>query len=122
MNQTKGWRNHPQLIRFKGHEDPSSAIGFYLVKIHEEAVKRGYNYNKLKIMIKSEAVNQIDITTGQLQYEYNLLLERLKTRDKKRYNRLVNEHVQEPKPHPLFVAIQGNVEPWEKSRDANSPL
>lgn len=41
LNKTKRWKNHPQLLRFKNHKDPISAIGFYLLKIYEEAQRGG---------------------------------------------------------------------------------
>lgn len=35
--KTKGYRNHPQLIRFKSARDPLAAIGCYLTIVHREA-------------------------------------------------------------------------------------
>lgn len=34
LGNTKGYKNHPQLIRFKNHTDSISAIGFYLHEIY----------------------------------------------------------------------------------------
>lgn len=48
-NKTKGYRNHPQLIRFKKVNDPVDAINCYLSEIHKEAIKRKYNFDKSKI-------------------------------------------------------------------------
>ena len=45
QGETKGWRNHPQLNRFKEHPEPLKAVGYYLVQIHIESQKRDYNYN-----------------------------------------------------------------------------
>ncbi|GAG39888.1 unnamed protein product, partial [marine sediment metagenome] len=39
QGKTKGWRNHPQLNRFKAHEDTMAAVGFFLLKNHEEATR-----------------------------------------------------------------------------------
>ena len=116
QGMTKGWRNHPQLDRFKGHEDPVSAIGFYLLKVHEEAVGRGYNYNFSKIVRPVDDIERVELTTGQLMYEYRLLSERLERRDpeKLRENQGLSKG-NPPAPHPLFVAVEGDVEPWEKS-------
>ena len=69
LGKTKAWKNHSQLIRFKNHENPISAIGFYLLKIQDEAKKRGYNYDKSKIIESSRKVPLINVTTGQLLYE-----------------------------------------------------
>jgi hypothetical protein len=116
QGMTKGWRNHPQLDRFKGHGDPVSAIGFYLLKVHEEAVGRGYNYNFSKIVRPVDDIERVELTVGQLMYEYRLLSERLERRDpeKLRENQGLSRG-NPPVPHPLFVAVEGDVEPWEKS-------
>ena len=64
LGKTRGWRSHPQLDRFKGHEDPVAAIGFYLLKVHEEAMRRGYRYERGKIVRLVEDVAKIEVTTG----------------------------------------------------------
>lgn len=43
--KTKGWKNHPQLDRFKYHPKPMEAVGYYLKELYIESQKRGYNYN-----------------------------------------------------------------------------
>jgi hypothetical protein len=48
-NETKGYRNHPQLERFKSCNAPLSAISIYLKHMHEESENRGYSFNKSKI-------------------------------------------------------------------------
>ena len=119
LGKTRGWRNHPQLIRFKKHEDPVSAIGFYLLKIHEEALRRGYSYDKSKISRLVKKVEPIRITKGQLKYEFKILKERLSKRAPKNYQELLNlestDGFEYPSPHPIFVVIDGEIEPWEKS-------
>ncbi len=35
---TKGYKNHPQLLRFKNTENPLDAINQYLTEIYKEAV------------------------------------------------------------------------------------
>ena len=49
QNKTKGYKNHPQLYRFKEFSDPLKAIDIYLSEIYNEAKRRGYNYDKSKI-------------------------------------------------------------------------
>ena len=46
--KTKGYRNHPQLLRFKKAINPVESINYYLVGVYEEAVKKGYQFNKEK--------------------------------------------------------------------------
>ena len=121
LGRTIAWKNHSHLIRFKSHEKPIAAIGFYLLKIYEEANNRGYNYNRIKITKPSKNIKLIDVTKGQLLYELTILMERLKTRDSRKYEEIVDLHQREiiPKPHPLFALIEGDVEPWEKSYQRN---
>ena len=47
--ETKGYCNHPQLLRFKRHPNPVKAIATYLEEIHNETMRRGYNFDKKKI-------------------------------------------------------------------------
>lgn len=115
LGRTRGWRSHPQLDRFKGHEDPVAAIGFYILKIHEEAMRRGYRYERGKIVRLVEDVAKIEVTTGQLVYEYGLLMERLSHRDPEMYSELSEreERMVHPRPHPIFEVVEGHIEPWE---------
>ncbi len=108
--KTKGYRNHPQLNRFKQEKNPVNSINCYLVSVYEESVKRGYQFNKEKIgwNFKSETLT---VTNGQVIYERNHLLNKLKTRDKKKYDELIEE--QNFSPHPMFKIVQGDVEDWE---------
>ena len=48
-DKTKGYKNHPQLNRFKQHQQPLHAINYYLSIVQEEATKRGYRFNQEKI-------------------------------------------------------------------------
>lgn len=115
LGRTRGWRNHPQLDRFKVHEDPVAAISFYLIKIHEEGRSRGYRYDKSKIVNPVEDVSKIEITDGQLFHEKRILMERLACRAPQKYDELKDmEHSEDvPTPHPLFSVVEGDVEPWE---------
>jgi hypothetical protein len=113
QGETKGWRNHPQLNRFKEHPEPQKATGFYLKEIHREASIRGYSYNYSKILEPVESVEKISITKGQLDYEFRILMERLEKRTPKRFEKNLN--VKNILPHPLFQVIEGLPEKWEKS-------
>ena len=48
---TKGYINHPQLLRFKENENPINSINYYLSEVQIEATVRGYNFDKSKITI-----------------------------------------------------------------------
>ena len=115
LGKTKGWRNHPQMNRFKAHRDPLAAISYFLQENHREATKRGYNYNYSKILNLVEDIEPLDLTMGQLRYELVLLSERLGRRDPDWLRKIREAYSEDPPlPHPLFNAVEGDVEPWEK--------
>lgn len=108
--QTRGYRNHPQLIRFAAHPEPLAAIDVYLIVILKESLRRGYRYDASKIDAAATA-RPIEETSGQLEYEWNHLLEKLQRRDPSRWREVKDSR---PEPHPLFVIGQGGVRDWEK--------
>ncbi|HEX5364454.1 MAG TPA: pyrimidine dimer DNA glycosylase/endonuclease V [Gallionella sp.] len=107
---TRGYRNHPQLDRFKCQADPLAAIGSYLREVQQEAERRGYRFDASKILCHTE-VPRISVTDGQLAYELSHLRNKLKSRDEPAYERISTLH--SPQPHPLFDVIHGGVEHWE---------
>lgn len=110
LGQTKGYRSHPQLKRFKSHADPLAAIGAYLQAVQLEATQRGYNFDASKILHKGSAA-KIPVTEGQVAYELGHLKAKLKLRDAPTYAKLVQAG--SPSVHPLFRLIAGDVEDWE---------
>lgn len=46
--KTRGYRNHPQLERFKTSKNPIAYINAYLYQVFLEAKRRGYNKIKIK--------------------------------------------------------------------------
>ena len=78
--ETRGYRSHPQLDRFKHHAAPLAAISRYLQGIHAEAVVRGYAFDTSKIKPTRSAVT-LTVTTGQMEYEWTHLLAKLKERN-----------------------------------------
>lgn len=107
---TRGYKNHPQLLRFKNSENPVQTINQYLNTVYEEAEKRGYNFNKAKIN-RNYHPTFLKVTTGQIKYEAIHLLKKLKVRDYTRYLKLSS--VLSYDYHPLFKLIEGPVESWE---------
>ena len=108
--KTKGYKNHPQLTRFKSSGNPLRGINQYLAVVYEESTTRGYHFNKAKFNVYNEPLNII-VTLGQIEYETQHLLKKLETRDTERYHRLLKETSIEP--HPLFTIIEGEIEEWE---------
>jgi hypothetical protein len=109
--ETRGYRNHPQLDRFKNHSSPLAAISLYLKAIHAEAEMRGYSFDKGKIKPTRKTVT-LTVTSGQLAYEWAHLLAKLKVRSPALYLKLLATEV--PEAHPMFKVQAGEVEPWER--------
>ncbi|MGL5683975.1 MAG: pyrimidine dimer DNA glycosylase/endonuclease V [Marinifilaceae bacterium] len=108
---TIGYRNHPQLLRFKAVADPIAAIDGYLYYLLLEANERGYHFDGSKIST-SDILEHIPVTSGQLIYEFNHLKSKLSIRDLERLDVLFA--VERIEQHPLFYVTPGEVEPWEK--------
>jgi hypothetical protein len=113
QGKTKGYKHHPQLERFKNSKDPARAIAFYLHGVWEEADRRGYHFDKKKIL-KKRARIKINLTRGQIKYEFDRLCGKLKKRDPIRYEQIKSKIRIEA--HPLFSVRAGPVEPWERIR------
>jgi len=113
LGNTKGYKKHPQLKRFKNTGNPVGAIACYLRSIIDEADRRGYNFNRSKI-INKRIKSSIPVTSGQVEYEFNHLLGKLSKRDPESYNQL--KLVKKIKVNPTFKKVRGSVEDWEKSR------
>ena len=109
--ETKGYKNHPQLLRFRIHPDPVSAIAMYLQKVWEESKRRGYNFDIEKIG-NVAVIEKIPVTRGQLKYEFGWLCCKLKNRSYQKYRELL--YSREIECHPLFEVIDGEIEAWEK--------
>lgn len=109
--QTKGYRRHPQLDRFRAHALPRSAISAYLAAVHSEAAVRGYAFDKRKIG-PLRSVDSISATTEQILYEWQHLLAKLSVRNRVMYRQLRSIRV--PRCHPLFTPVSGLIEPWER--------
>ena len=110
MGETVGYKNHPQLIRFKNTSNPVGAIASYLRAVAVEAKNRGYNFDKSKIQNRRINSN-ILVTNGQAEYEFQHLLNKLKSREPNLYKSLRDS--KRIKLHPLFSKVHGDIEPWE---------
>ena len=109
--KTDAYKHHPQLNRFKTARKPIDAISYYLEYVWLEADRRNYRFDKSKF-VEITDIKRITVTIGQLNFEKNHLLKKLKLRDVKKYNEindLINFET-----HPLFNLIAGEIEPWEK--------
>lgn len=111
--ETKGYRHHPQITRFQSHATPRTAINTYLAFILLEAKSRGYAFNRSKIGPVRGQI-QIIATTGQLNYEWQHLLRKLKARNTMCYRQWSG--ITTPEAHPMFTIEVGLIASWERAR------
>lgn len=110
QGKTQGYRNHPQLDRFKKTRDPIVAIGKYLFHIYKESLIRGYKFDLKKINEYRSRV-KINISSGQVEFEEQHLLKKLKSRDRSLYLKI--QKLIELDVHPIFCVVPGEIADWE---------
>ena len=111
--ETKGYRNHPQLLRFQQQADPVGTVERYLQRVYVEAVERGYRFDARKVQVEPLSdIALMTVTEGQLAYEWTHLLRKLSARSPAVYEQWARVNM--PECHPLFVVVPGEVEAWEK--------
>jgi hypothetical protein len=110
--QTRGYRHHPQLTRFRAHASPRSAINAYLAAIHAEATVRGYAFDRSKIG-PLRPVPSIAASSGQISHEWRHLMGKLSVRNQLLHRKW--RKVRSPQCHPLFTPAPGSIEPWERA-------
>lgn len=113
--QTNGYKDHPQLIRFRAPsgEESGSAIGRYLFFIYQEACRRGLHFDMYKIQDTNHP-HIMSITQGQLVYEIKHLAGKLMVRSQDYWSRQMRPSWSDPLPHPMFYPVPGEIESWEK--------
>jgi hypothetical protein len=109
--ETRGYRNHPQLDRFKQQSAPLAAMSLYLKGIYAEAESRGYAFDRNKISAARKHI-VLNVSAGQLEYEWAHLMAKLKARNPALYRKW--RAISSTEPHPLFRVRAGEIEPWER--------
>ncbi len=112
LGKTKGYRNHPQLLRFKEQGCPPQAICNYLHAVCDEADRRTYKFQRSKIVADKKAIAPIEVSSGQVDYEWQHFLSKIANRDNKLLQEL--KDLQDIEPHPLFLIVDGKVASWER--------
>lgn len=107
---TEGYRNHPQLVRFRATEDPVQAVATYLHGVADEADARGYNFNRSLVVVPADLQLRMPVTDQQVAHEWEHLLAKLAIRDPSLRDSLLAEGA---RVHPLFVVHPGPVADWE---------
>ena len=115
IGETRGYRHHPQLDRFREHP---TAIGAYLGVLADEADARTYRFDRSRIVAVPEPDIHLTITSGQLEYERRRLAAKFELRAPERVDALLAERSIHP--HPLFDVVEGGIEPWERVESATA--
>ena len=110
MGATRGYRHHPQLLRFNQQSQPLKAIATYLSGIYAEALRRGYQFDPTKIPA-GRVRKKITVSTGQLTHELQHLRAKLRSRNPVAYRAI--QGISRVKLHPIFIQVRGPVESWE---------
>jgi len=108
---TKGYRNHPQLIRFLEKADPLAYLNCYLHEVWKEAKRRGYHFSKDKLQ-PAVCHGKMPLPRGQFEYEKEHLMRKLEQRSPKWLQKI---HDAQLDCHPLFQLTEGGIAPWEKT-------
>lgn len=118
QGRTRGYRHHPQLVRFRAHARPLDCIERYLHGLLAEASTRGYHFDASKLSPRAPRPRLVE-TDGQLRYELAHLRRKLRRRAPEAWRRL--RAVSAPEPHPLFRIVPGGVPEWERSAVRQRP-
>jgi len=107
---TRGYRHPPQLRRFQACDEPLLTIGAYLAAVADEAERRGYRFDRTRLIAAGPAP-VIEETTGQLRVEREHLRRKLTGRNPGWLRTLAVR----PRAHPLFRLVRGPAREWEKA-------
>lgn len=110
--KTRGYKHHPQLHRFRKTKNPLASVGAYLSSVADEANRRQYSFDSSKILLPSKKIRLL-VTRGQLHYEFEHLLKKIKIREPASFLKWVDK--KRVKPHPIFRVVSGKIESWEKT-------
>lgn len=129
---TSGYRNHPQLERFRELPDPVAGIATWLHGLADAADARGYKFDRTRVVLPA-GTERLALTDGQLALEWEHLRAKVAARDPQWLAQLdqrdapgpgpePHAHTQplphanpHPHPHPMFDLVPGPVAPWERA-------
>ncbi|MCC7574324.1 pyrimidine dimer DNA glycosylase/endonuclease V [Candidatus Woesearchaeota archaeon] len=118
--KTKGYKNHPQLIRFKNCDYSLGVINSYLYYLFLESERRGFNFDISKFeRVCKDYSGLIFLNRDQLLFEFEHLYKKILFRSPSELSFSLEELEKlslldlQSFSHPLFVLIEGRVESWE---------
>jgi hypothetical protein len=109
--KTRGYRNHPQLTRFREHPAPISAINNYVRILADDADRRGYRFDRSRIGPIRDRT-PMSVNRGQLEFELAHLRGKVAHRAPAELERLPWDGGIET--HALFEIREGPIEAWER--------
>ncbi|GAA4896797.1 pyrimidine dimer DNA glycosylase/endonuclease V [Tessaracoccus lubricantis] len=113
---TRGYVHHPQLVRFRATAAPLSSMAVFLDGIADAAAARGYAFDRSRILDVPRTAELIDVSEGQVAFEWAHLMAKLAVRSPELRVRLTGA---QPTVHRLFRVVRGGVAGWERA--AGSP-
>jgi len=117
QGNTRGYRHHPQLERFRRVPASLLTLNAYLRAIYEESQARGYKFDRRKLGPMRSGSRLVE-TSGQLEFEWGHLLRKLERRNPDLCVRL--RSIERVEPHPLFCIEPGPIAEWERHVAENS--
>ena len=112
--QTRGYRNHPQLARFRSSARPVACLDTYLAAVCDEADRRGYAFDRSKLG-RGRVRGKVTATRDQLAFEWAHLKKKLRSRARAPGR---TDRSAAPVPHPLFRLVRGPIAEWERGSPA----
>ncbi|GMA20117.1 pyrimidine dimer DNA glycosylase/endonuclease V [Arsenicicoccus piscis] len=113
---TRGYRNHPQLTRFRELDDPVLGVATWLHGLADDADRRGYRFDRTRLVRTAEEASagglRLPVTDGQLGHEWTHLLAKCEARSPDWHAALVP---QRPRAHPMLDVVAGPVADWERA-------
>lgn len=112
LGRTKGYTRHPQLVRFQQLDEPVVGVATWLLGLADEADRRGYRFDRSRVVPAPDPTLRMTVTGDQLQLEWRHLLVKCEQRSPDWAADLM---VAAPRAHPLFDVVSGPVADWERA-------
>ncbi len=112
LGRTKGYTRHPQLARFQELAEPVTGVATWLAGLADEADRRGYRFDRTRVVVVPDPDLTMTVTDGQLALEWRHLLAKCRQRSPEWAARLEAEQA---RAHPLFAVVPGPVADWERA-------
>lgn len=111
LGRTRGYTRHPQLERFRELSSPERGVATWLLGLADEADRRGYRFDRTRVVPDPDPSLRMTVTDGQLGYEWQHLVAKCELRSPDWARDLAD---QQPRPHPLFDVVAGPLADWER--------